>query len=219
MGALTDIEGRDMTSTVEDASPLREARLLLREHSHQINNELASAISVISIAATRSTTDEAKCTLSAVKERLFNYAQVNHALEMPERSVRIDGAAYIRDLCRAISRSKLASQGIELVLKEQKFQIQSERCWRLGLIIAELITNSARHAFIGRGGVVQVELRPSASFVECRVADNGTSEPGALPGHGLKIVTALAHGLGGTFEQHFGPQGSTSILMFPLERV
>lgn len=207
-----------MTSFVEEASPVREARLLLREYSHRINNEFASAISVVSLAAMRSTTDEAKCTLAAVKERLFNYALVHHALEMPERSVPVDGAAYIRDLCRAISRAKLASQGIGLVLKEQSFQIQSERCWRLGLIISELITNSARHAFAGRGGVIRIDVSPSTSFVECRVVDDGRGELGARTGHGLKIVTALAHGLGGTFRQHFGSQGATSILIFPLDR-
>lgn len=207
-----------MTSAVEETPPVREARLLLREYSHRVNNEFASAISVISIAAMRSTTDEAKCTLTAIKERLFNYAQVHHALEMPEYNARIDGAAYVRKLCRAISRSKLASQGIELVLKEQPFEMQSERCWRLGLIISELITNSERHAFAGRGGVIRLDLQSSTSFVECRMTDNGKSEPATRPGHGLKIVTALARGLGGAFKQHFGPQGATSILIFPLDQ-
>src|SRR5579863_5454172 len=207
-----------MTVRVEDVSPLREAHLLLREYSHRTNNEFASAISIISMAALRATTDEAKCTLTAVKERLFCYAQVHQALEMPESSVRIDGAAYIRELCRAISRSKLASQGIELILKEKTFQIQSERCWRLGLIVSELIANSARHAFVGKGGVIRIEVLPSASFVECRVADEGRSEPGARPGHGLRIVTALAHSLGGRFKQNFGPKGTASILVFPVDR-
>lgn len=207
-----------MIPAVENASSLREARLLLREYSHRINNEFASAISIVSIAAMRSTTDEAKCTLTAVKDRLFNYAQVHHALEMPEASVLIDGAAYVRSLCRAISRSRLASQGIRLELKEKKFQMHSERCWRLGLIVSELITNSARHAFVGRGGAIRVELLPSASFVECRVADNGGGDPGARPGHGLKIVNALAHSLGGTFEQHSGTHGTASLVVFPLDR-
>lgn len=206
-----------MTPTVEDAASLCEARLLLREYSHRINNEFASAISIVSMAAMRSTTDEAKCTLTAVKDRLFNYAQVHHALEMPESSVLIDGAAYVRSLCRAISRSKLASQGIKLVLEEKKFRLHSERCWRLGLIVSELITNSAHHAFAGRGGAIRVELLPSASFVECRVTDNGAGEPAARPGHGLKIVNALAHSLGGTFKQSFGPHGATSVLVFPLD--
>src|ERR1700750_686150 len=45
-------------------------RLLLREVSHRINNELASAISLISVAAHRCTSDEAKTALTTVLDRL-----------------------------------------------------------------------------------------------------------------------------------------------------
>ena len=78
-----------LTSGVSD-----EARLLLREFSHRINNEFASAIGVISIAAARSADDEAKVTLAAVQDRLQNYALVHHALQMPEDVSCIDAAAY-----------------------------------------------------------------------------------------------------------------------------
>src|ERR1700730_14306208 len=123
-----------------------EARPLLREFSHRLNNEFASAIGAISIAAARCANDEAKVALSAVRDQLQNYAQVHHALQMPEHTICIDVAAYLRPLCRAISRSKLDSKGIELRLVERSFQMNSERCWRLGLIMSELITNAERHA-------------------------------------------------------------------------
>jgi two-component sensor histidine kinase len=95
--------------------------------------------------------------------------------------------------------------------------MNSERCWRLGLIVSELITNSERHAFGNGGGSIRVELLASLSFVECRVTDNGTGEPNTCPGHGLKIVQALAKSLGGTIDQRFGPHGATAVLMFPAE--
>ena len=134
---------------------------------------------------------------------------------MPEHRRFIDAAVYLRRLCRAISRSKLDSKGIELLLVERTFQMDSERCWRLGLIVSELITNAARHAFRNHGGLIRVELMPSTSFVECRVTDNGTGEANIRPGGGLKIIDALATSLGGTIDQHFGPQGSTCVLIFP----
>jgi two-component sensor histidine kinase len=46
-----------------------------------------------------------------------------------------------------------------------------ERCWRLGLIVSELITNAERHAFRNAGGCIRVKLLPSQSFAECRVTD------------------------------------------------
>ena len=200
----------------ERPTPSFEARLLLREFSHRINNEFASAIGVISIAAAHAN-DEAKVALAAVQDQLQNYALLHHALQMPEHSNCIDAAAYLRQLCRAISRSKLESKGIELRLVERTFRMNSERCWRLGLIVSELITNAERHAFRNGGGWVQIELLPSLPFVECRVTDNGTGEANTRPGHGLKIVEALARSLGGTIDQRFGPHGATAVLIFPAE--
>jgi two-component sensor histidine kinase len=107
---------------------------------------------------------------------------------------------------------------MELRLVERTFQMNSERCWRLGLIVSELITNAERHAFRnGGGGSIRVELLPSTSFVECRVTDNGAGEESANRGRGLEIVESLAKSLGGTIDQHFGPQGATAVLIFPAE--
>jgi len=208
---LGRIDGDVLASAGSD-----EARLLMREFSHRINNEFASAIGALSIAA-RSANGEAKAALAAVQDQLQMYARVHHALRMPERTSRIDAAAYLRQLCRAISRSRLESKNIELLLVERTFQMNSERCWRLGLIVSELITNAERHAFRNGGGSIRVELLPSLSLVECRVTDNGTSKANTRPGHGLKIVEALAKSLGGTIDQRFGPRGATAVLIFPTE--
>ena len=186
-----------------------EAGLLLREFSHRINNEFASAIGTISVAARHLGSEDAKAALAAVQDQLHNYARVHHALQMPEHSSRIDAAAYLRQLCRAICSSKLYAKDINLLLIERPFQMESQRCWRLGLIVSELITNSARHAFRDNGGVIRVELLPSTSIIECRVTDNGTSEPTIYPGNGTKIISSLVQNLGGTIDRHFGPQGAS----------
>jgi two-component sensor histidine kinase len=106
---------------------------LVHEYSHRINNEFASAIGAISVAAAHSASNEAKAVLAAVQDQLQNYAQVHHALQLPERSSCIDAAAYLQQLCRAISRSKLDRKDIELRLVERPFRMDSERCWRLGI--------------------------------------------------------------------------------------
>ena len=194
-----------------------EARLLLREFSHRINNEFASAIGMISVVAGHVANAEAKAALAAVEDQLHNYARVHHALQMPEQNCRVDPAALLRQLCRAICHSKLNAKGIKLLLAERPFQMDSERCWRLGLIVSELITNSTRHAFHENSGLIRVELLPSASIIECRVTDNGTSKPIIRPGNGTRIIESLAQSLGGTLQQHFGSRGTTAVLILPVE--
>ncbi|HWO35647.1 MAG TPA: sensor histidine kinase [Candidatus Acidoferrum sp.] len=200
-------------SSLERPSP--EEWLLVREYTHRVNNEFTSAISAISVAATRSASGEVKAALAAVIDRLENYVRADRALRMPEQATSIDAASYLRQLCLAISRSKLDFNNIKLVLVERPLVINSERCWRLGMIVSELIANAARHAFRERGGTITVELLSTMSFVECRITDDGTAATNIRPGHGFQIVRALTQGLNGKIRQHFGPEGSTSVLSFP----
>ena len=91
----------------------------------------------------------------------------------------------------------------------------SDQCWQLGMILYELITNAARHAFDETSGEIRVELFRSGYFVECRVSDNGSAPAEFRPGRGLKIIEALVEGLDGRFKQQFGAQGSATAVIFP----
>jgi two-component sensor histidine kinase len=143
-----------------------EERLLLKEITHRINNEFASVIQVVSSKAAKSSDNNVKAALSGVIEQLHNYARVHHALQMPANNDRIDASKYLRDLCQSISRSKLEDLNIELLLIEHPFQMSSERCWVMGMIVNELVTNALRHAFGHQsGGRIQIECRTFGSFV------------------------------------------------------
>jgi two-component sensor histidine kinase len=165
-----------------DRSPISDEHLLVREFTHRNNNEFASVIGFISLVAERSANDEVKDTLAGVMSRLHSYAPVHRALEMPTHSSVIDASDYIRVLCQSIRRAKLDYREIELVLVEYLLQMLSERCWRLGMIVSELITNSARHAFDGRGEIIRIELSSFGPFAECCVMDKGSSRGPYRPG-------------------------------------
>ena len=193
-------------------------RLLLRELTHRINNEFAFVIQTLSFKVARSSDRHVKAALAGVMEQLHNYARVHHALQMPASDDCIDVAVYLRSLCDSISRSKLQSRNVELVLVESSFQMSSERCWMMGMIVVELITNAVRHAFDGQGGKIEVECRRSGAFVECLVSDNGSvSSADVRPGSGLKIISALAQELGASFKFNFGEDGSQAVLITPVE--
>ena len=86
-----------------------------------------------------------------MEERLRNYMEVKRWLEMPAQDTHIDASAHLRRLCQSISRSRL---DIELVFEQRPLQMNSERCWRLSMIVFELITNSTRYAFGEGGGTI-----------------------------------------------------------------
>jgi len=195
--------------------PLPQERVLLQELNHRINNEFCSAISVVSLTAARSSNKEVKAALTDVTELLHHYAGVHHALRMPENDVRVDAAAYLRKLCLSIRRSKLDRVKIDLVLAAPRLWLQSDRCWLLGMIVYELVTNAARHAFPGGNGGIRIELLRAGKFVECRVLDNGSAPVNFQPGRGLMIVDELTKALGGRFDQKFRSKGSASVIVIP----
>jgi two-component sensor histidine kinase len=203
------------TMTEIDAPPLiPQEHVLLHELNHRINNEFAAAIGIATVAAARSSNEEAKAALTGVAELLHRYADVHRLLQMPDHDTAVDTAAYLRQLCLSITRSKLDARRIRLILSAQPLRLQAERCWRLGMIVHELISNAARHAFESRGGEIRVAVWQDGAFVKCSVQDSGSVTTSIQPGHGLKIVNSLSRALGGRFRQTFGVQGSNSLLVF-----
>jgi two-component sensor histidine kinase len=84
------------------------------------------------------------------------------------------------------------------------------------MVVSELVTNAARHAFGEGGGEIRVELRLSQSFVECSVADDGAAVAPICPARGLKIVARLVAGLDGRIERRSSPRGTMWVVVFPL---
>lgn len=191
--------------------------LLLREFMHRTNNEFASVISLVTRAAARSKSDEIKAALKCIADRLHSYAGVQRALSKPPHSEIADASEYLRSLCLEISNAKLSDRGINLTYVtygESAVHLNAEHCWKLGMIVAEMISNAERHAFGEGGGRIRVELASSGAYVECRVSDNGCCRGPIVAGQGTKIMRSLADDLGGGISQLFDSGGTVSSVRF-----
>jgi two-component sensor histidine kinase len=192
-------------------------RILIRELTHRINNQLTSAINVVTAAAVRTDHLEAKAALGNVVELLQEQANVHRVLAIPEDDALVDAAQYLRRLCLTITRSSLEPIGIHLSFQADTLPLEAERCWRLGMAIHELVTNSARHAcFDGRAGEIKIKLSLRDRVVNCIIADNGSLSGRLKPARGLGIVRDLIESLGGRLEYGFGPEYSSFLLVFLL---
>jgi two-component sensor histidine kinase len=190
---------------------------LLFELNHRIDNEFASAINLVAISAVRSDNPEVKTALGNVVELLDEHAGVLRSLKIPDDDALVDAAEYLGRLCFCMSRSKLDRMNIHLLFAAHTLLLQSDRCWRLGMILYELVTNSARHAYFeGREGEVRVELSREGAFVKCRVSDNGSVSTETKPGRGLRILIDLSRSLGGRIHHSIGGERCHFALDFPL---
>jgi two-component sensor histidine kinase len=189
--------------------------LFVAEIEHRIANEYAMAIAAISRSAARQSHVEAKTVLAEAAQRLRNYADAHRSLRAPVNAGPLDLSEHLRGVCSALSRAMLNERGIGLTLVETAVELSAERCWRVGLIVAELVTNAARHGFKDWAGTITVEIIRAPGEIHCRVCDNGRSSGPGIPGHGAALVDALAGQLGGSVERRFTPHGGAVLLSFP----
>jgi two-component sensor histidine kinase len=166
-------------------SPAAEELLLVQELTHRFNNDLASLTSFVSLAAARSTHEEVKLALAGVLQRIFDLASIQRALRMPPDQ-SLDCAKYLAELCRSISSAKLQYRAIRIEFIASPLILNSLDCWRVGMIVAELINNAARHAFDTGGGQIQVAMTDRQDCVEFTVADNGRGLSNAREGQGRR---------------------------------
>ncbi len=118
--------------------------------------------------------------------------------QCPQGEALNDAATYIRRLGCAMRQSLLDRMGIRLALTTDSLPLQSERCWRLGLIVHGLIVNAAKHAcFDGRAGEIKVELARIGAVANCVVLDNGSRSARGGPGSGSsRSAVTLPRGSG-----------------------
>lgn len=196
--------------------PRIEENLLLQEITHRINNELASTIGFVALTAGQSGNEEVRVAMAGVIQHINDFASVHLALQMPDNDHPIDASMYLRDLCQSISRARLQYRNIELLFREFPLKLGARRCWRMGMIVSELIANASRHAFRRDGGMIEVELSSRGAVAQCTVTDDGSALEKVRPGQGMKIVRALAGDLNGSIDHRFGRCGTIVTLSFPL---
>jgi two-component sensor histidine kinase len=192
-----------------------EDHVLLKEMSHRIKNEYACVINTICLRAHKSQSREVRIALSDVATLLMQLSDVHRALTFPSGRQPIEVCAYLQRLCGAVSAARLKDRNIKLLLVESEPQfLSAESCWKLGLAVSELITNSCRHAFGPVGGVIRIELSKDGPMVTCCVCDNGRNQ-GKPAGQGLRLMQSLVESVGGTLDYGFGERGAITLISMP----
>src|SRR5260370_4525702 len=111
---------------------------------------------------------------------------------MAEQGRVSDAAMYPQQLCFSITKWRLDRLAIRVLFSADDLRLEGERCWKLGLIVSELLTNVARHAQFDAGHpAVRVELMLADNVVRCAVSDNGSAPEPIRRGPGVALIAQL----------------------------
>jgi two-component sensor histidine kinase len=185
----------------------------VKELNHRVKNNLAVVASILELQA-RGSSPEVREHLTRAVDRVQSIAVLHEALYRQEGGEQVDLAAYLEQLAAQMERSLLAASGIRLSVACEPVDCAVREAVNIGLIVNELVTNSAKHAYGPSGGPVRVAVTAHESELRLVVSDDGPglpSHPAARGGLGLRLVRSLAEGLGGKVTTGSGPGGRVEV--------
>ena len=193
-------------------------QLLAREANHRFLNTLAALHGLLHDDFDGFSDPLVRDAVTVFASRIHALANVHRRLgEAPAESV-IDAAAHLTRLCQGLCAAHLAPRGVRCEMRVEPAVLPREVCRNLGLIVVELVTNAAKHAFVGRtGGQVWVTLRRGERGWICQVADNGAGLR-AGPRGGLKLARGLAAILSADLDIRSDAGGVTATVRLPDPR-
>jgi two-component sensor histidine kinase len=203
-----EIEARVQARTGELRAALADHRVRLREVHHRVKNNLQILSSLISMQL-RSLSDGAeRAALEECQTRVQAIAMVHEQLGA-ENDASVPFSQYARSLAESVfAATGLSPSQVSLALSiEDGVVLAVGKAVPCGLVLNELVTNAARHAFRdGRRGTIHVELeRVAQSGLRLVVADDGAGiELGTRTRLGLRLVRMLAEQLDARLEVESG---------------
>jgi PAS domain S-box-containing protein len=196
IAALIDVTDRARAEREEYARQIRDKDVLLKELQHRVKNNLQLVVALIRLEARNERRGD-QVNLAMLAGRIESLQLLYQALSADAPTEEIDLGHYLGQIAAAVMNS-YGVDGIRLDLKMDHAPVSINIALSVGLVVNELLTNSFKYAFGGRGhGVITMEcLRKGNDRYRVVVADDGVGLPGdvvwPVPGKiGALIVQTL----------------------------
>jgi two-component sensor histidine kinase len=201
---------------------LERHQFLIKEMNHRVKNSLALVVSMLRLQARENSEPEFAQHLEDATLRVAAIARVHEQLYRSSDIERFDIGRYIEAICKDLGAS--FSQCEILVQAQPGIVISADRAISSALIVNELVSNAAKHAYLGDGpGRVWVDVATTGdgSLFSISVRDEGSGLPedfeiGKGRGMGARMVGALAEQLDATLAVVPRHPGAQFILTAPL---
>jgi PAS domain S-box-containing protein len=151
----------------------RDVQMLTNEISHRIKNNLQIVVGLIACEA-RLTPAPYVQGYRAMEARIAAIAQLYDLISQSSlgRTIAVD--AYLKEIAKTMAASLLGDKsGIEIEVKAEPLEIDSDRAVPFGLLVNELATNAIKHAFPDGIGRIVLGVEQVGDQIELTVADNG----------------------------------------------
>jgi|GEM_PF-1525965 len=166
---VTDIE--DYEVSLEKA--VMEKTTLLAEVHHRVRNNLASIIGLINMQIRETDHPEARKSLLEFESRLLAISSVHSQIYEGDDIINIDFEDHMCRLMDDILESSPQKDRLEVQIEGNGVRINHWAIMDISTVVAELVTNSVKHAFPEGGGEIEVRLESQEDSCILSISDNG----------------------------------------------
>ena len=182
-----------------------EKDVLLSEIHHRVKNNLAIIANLIDIQLIDSDDQKLSDVLKETQNRIYSIAGVHELLYDVKNFSKIQFRKYLNNLFERIFRLynvKYKMTGFDLKVEVEYLNIN--QAIPLGLMLAELITNTFKHAFVpDKAGTISIEITGGPDQITIVYRDNGNGlDPEIFDrstSMGLTLIRSLLNQLDATY--------------------
>jgi PAS domain S-box-containing protein len=167
--------------------------VLLKELHHRVKNNLQIMSSLLGMQRNNVQAEELAVILDEAEERIMTMALIHEQLYSSEDFSQVSLGNYLDSLINRSRKTLLESiENLKIDIEAEEVFITLDRAIPIGLILNELISNTAKYAFNGDIDSPQIRIKLAANnnHFEVHFSDNGVGFPA---GFNLESSTSLGH--------------------------
>ncbi len=179
-------------------------KLLVQEASHRVKNSLAILSSILTMKANSSDSESEAEALGDASHRVIAVARTHDRLWREAGGEMIDLGALLKDVCANLTAQL---DHIDIQCTFETMEVPPDHAVSFALLLTELVSNTAKHAYDAGGGVVHVQLKQDGSMRLMEVKDEGVGlrpdfnmDISGEASLGMNLIQALAQSVDGSVE-------------------
>lgn len=205
--ALIDIT-ESLNNEREIKKSLKEKERLLSEIHHRVKNNMQMVSAMLELQTDYLNEDNAKESFIVASNRIQSMAIIHEKLYETKNFGVIDLKTYLSDLITSLIESYTDGEKIELEIEIEDISIEIDAAITCGLLLNELITNSLKHAFIGKSSKKKLKVQMNKqknNKIRLIVQDNGRGLPddfdiSSTRSLGMQLINGFINELRGTLD-------------------
>lgn len=202
--------GSDMTFRREAERRIQdlllEKELFLKETHHRIKNDMNAVYGFLFLQAEEQTVQVCRGILNDAASRVMSMMVLYDKLYRSEDHSGLNIKEYLPQLVRQIVSVFEPRVPVETSIHVEEFVLSADLLSPIGIIINELVTNSMKYAFNGRGsGRIEISAVKKGRTVTVNYKDNGVGIPESVSfeqssGFGMQLIEMLVQQINGAVE-------------------